>query len=419
MLKTTPAVRPASILFRSLSVFLISALLVPAIVIGESGSSESTLQRASSRMPPKGGTPNAPPEPFHIGAASTTPNPFASFTATLTASLVSLTTSFRTSTAATTKDRSVNSDETTLPVEPVESEAEPNVESPAAPPPPHTTAVKFDFDGDGMADMGRWQVSSNEFLVRKSTNASFVEYEVGNYGAKIAPGDFNGDDFTDAGVFESGTWSYKTSPTATAQTITLGTTGDIPVAGYYDSDATTDAAVFRPSNSTWYIKQSTTSNTVSTTWGATGDIPVPGDYDGDGTTDIAVWRPSSGVWYIIGSTSGNITRTWGTGTTDMPVAADYGDDDNITDIAVFRRSTGVGTCLQAPRGFLRGQRSRGEITATSRFRRTTTETAPMIMPFGGQRRELGGSSTAKLTISTRTCLASKTTRPFRRPISSK
>ena len=46
MLKTTPAVRPASILFRSLSVFLISALLVPAIVIGESGSSEFTLQRA-------------------------------------------------------------------------------------------------------------------------------------------------------------------------------------------------------------------------------------------------------------------------------------------------------------------------------------------------------------------------------------
>lgn len=227
-----------------------------------------------------------------------------------------------------------------------------------AEPPPLSPAasVDFDFDNDGKADFSRARVvtnsgsSANEFRVRKSTDSSFVEYSLGNGTGRIAPGDFNGDGRTDATVFNAGTWTYKTTPTANPLTITLGTTGDIPVAADYDGDGTTDAAVFRPSTGVWYIKQSSNSTTVSTSWGQSGDIPVVGDYDGDGRSDFAVWRPSDGIWYLSRTTAGYYATTWGVPSTDMAVPADY-DDDGKTDIAVFRRTTGVWYVRTSTSGF--------------------------------------------------------------------
>jgi YD repeat-containing protein len=204
-----------------------------------------------------------------------------------------------------------------------------------------SSAVKFDFDGDGKADVSRWQVSGNALRVRNSNGGSNTDYTVGPYGAKIAPGDYNGGGVTDAAVFKDGTWTYKISPSATPQTISLGTTGDTPVAADYDGDSITDAAVYRPSTSVWYVRKSSTSTTVTYTWGQTGDIPVVGDYDDDGKSDIAVWRPSTGYWYIIRSSNGtSFTNQWGVGATDIPISGDY-DGDGQTEIAVFRRTTGV------------------------------------------------------------------------------
>ena len=109
---------------------------------------------------------------------------------------------------------------------------------PSAPPlspPPGSANIKYDFDGDGKADVGRWHGGNTEF---KTVNAAGVPsiYTLGLSYYKAAPGDFDGDGKTDAGVFYGGTWIYKTSPTATALTITLGTFGDILAAGDYDGD---------------------------------------------------------------------------------------------------------------------------------------------------------------------------------------
>ena len=60
-----------------------------------------------------------------------------------------------------------------------------------------------------------------------------------------------------------------------------------------------------------------------------------GDYDGDGMSDIAVFRRSTGLWAVKG-----ITEVFFGRTDDHPVAGDY-DGDGTSDIAVFRPSTGL------------------------------------------------------------------------------
>jgi spore coat protein A len=62
--------------------------------------------------------------------------------------------------------------------------------------------------------------------------------------------------------------------------------------------------------------------------------------NGDGITDLAVFRPSTGHWFIDTNRNGvtDIAVSFGSNG-DIPVPADY-DGDGDTDVAVFRRSIG-------------------------------------------------------------------------------
>src|SRR5690606_20693208 len=61
------------------------------------------------------------------------------------------------------------------------------------------------------------------------------------------------------------------------------------------------------------------------------------DFDGDGVSDISVFRPSSGTWHILESSTGQYKVNVFGMNNDKPVPGDY-DGDGTTDYAVFRPS---------------------------------------------------------------------------------
>jgi DNA-binding beta-propeller fold protein YncE len=75
-----------------------------------------------------------------------------------------------------------------------------------------------------------------------------------------------------------------------------------------------------------------------------------GDYDSDGVTDVAVYRPSSGTWFSLDSSSENAAyrfRGWGVQASgDVPVPGDY-DGDGVIDPTVYRPSTGSWFILES------------------------------------------------------------------------
>ena len=68
---------------------------------------------------------------------------------------------------------------------------------------------------------------------------------------------------------------------------------------------------------------------------SSGVSPWNYDYDGDGTSDIAVFRRTSGLWSVRG-----ITRIYFGSSSDLPVPGDY-SGDTTTDIGIFRGSSGL------------------------------------------------------------------------------
>jgi chitodextrinase len=168
--------------------------------------------------------------------------------------------------------------------------------------------------------------------------------------AANASSDFDGDHVSDLGGIyrgrspQDGLWYAPGTAGSGPFQIYFGATTDIPVAGDYDGDGRTDAAIFRPSTGLWYGPRTGGSTIViQQVVGQSGDVPIPGDYNGDGKTDPAIYRPSLGLFFALLSGGGTLSDRFGA-PGDIPVPRDY-NGDGKTDFAIYRKNASGTTSL--------------------------------------------------------------------------
>jgi hypothetical protein len=160
-----------------------------------------------------------------------------------------------------------------------------------------------------------------------------------------------------AAQLRNGLWYFKISTANHPDGEIRGQIRSVNRRDDFDGDGLSDIGVIRtrtglaPENAAndWYTMNSSDATFSVRSIGNPGDVNVQGDYDGDGISDVAMFRPSTGEWQI---------RRSGTGETDfvrfgiagdIPVVGDY-DGDSINDLAVYRPSQGNWYVLRSSDG---------------------------------------------------------------------
>jgi len=169
----------------------------------------------------------------------------------------------------------------------------------------------------------------------------------GSAGDKPLVGDWNGDGYSDIGIWRNGSFYLDAdgngawNGSIADRSFRFGTSIDSPISGDWNGDGKDEVGVWRAGK--FYLDLDGSNSWNSTldgvfSFGAATDTPLIGDWNADGTDDLGVWR--SGRFYL----DLNANRTWNSGVdgiftfgnpTDAPLIGDW-NGDGIDDLGVWR-----------------------------------------------------------------------------------
>ena len=155
--------------------------------------------------------------------------------------------------------------------------------------------VAGDWDGNGTANIGVRSPLTGKFTLKSLKGVETFGF--GYRSDKPVAGNF-----VRGAAWEVGLWRARVAtfiirrPGQTHLRIRFGDADDLPVTGDWDGDGFTDLGVYDQTTSTFTLRKVDPDGTVWTAtvpFGSPGDLPVAGDWDGNGRTDLATWTPST------------------------------------------------------------------------------------------------------------------------------
>jgi hypothetical protein len=170
-----------------------------------------------------------------------------------------------------------------------------------------------DFDGDGYTDVGLWDPVRLRALL-DSTNDGRID------GVAAAPGistdlafmgDWDGDGVETLALYRRNSnqviWCNSNSACnySVRSVNAVGTAGGIPVKGDWNGDGQDGFALYDIASRTFVFYESM-SSTAFATWdtGNVGDLPVSGDWNQDGYDSIGLFRPSTREFWLYDTMTG-------------------------------------------------------------------------------------------------------------------
>ncbi len=175
---------------------------------------------------------------------------------------------------------------------------------------------------------------------------SFVLQEEFIYGWEIFKHEIDPNNIAQPGTYRNGTWLLKL-PTGHLVINNFGDSETIPLTGDFDGNGWTDLGVFNSSSKIFQIDTNLDGQInieLSITGMQNGDIPIIGDWDGDGIDTIGFFRPEDTSWNLRNTnSSGPVDNKFlipGAIPTASPLIGDW-DGDGIDTFGMYISSEAI------------------------------------------------------------------------------
>jgi hypothetical protein len=153
----------------------------------------------------------------------------------------------------------------------------------------------------GIFNEGQWTL--------REPGGKEVAINFGNDGSSPVTGDFDGDGWTDQGIYEPDTHQFRMDIDHDGQPdlgFQLGEMrdGDVPVFGDWDGNGSDTPGYYRASDASWHIRNSFLADGIESVIRMEtqpGGIPLAGDWDGNGFDTFGMYYPDSGEVWIANS----------------------------------------------------------------------------------------------------------------------